>query len=244
MKQIPLSAKMAVFDAYSAVFGRGTAFLLLMWRFLAATLFVLFCTASASAYLNEPRWLSLNHLAMLVFGGIFAVSWHRLVLLGDGRPWPSLRTAWRYALRLLLLLVVWYVLLMIGMAANFLESEWARAWLRGAMLLWTYLAARLMPLFPAAALDLKQSVWEAWRMTRGSGIRLWIGAVFVTMPFFMLLAVLENVSLGASSVTAATIVYAVVVIVFFLELGVLGAYASSVFRQSGAFRAVDAARNA
>ena len=130
-------------------------------------------------------------LAGMVPYVIFAVAWHRLVLLGPQQGLPDLQPSWRrrhfhfLGYMLLLALIAGLVLLCLGIAAGLLlpqslvqaEPDAAPNLLVLAvslllLLLVGGLAMRFSFVLPARALDETYGLSESWRQTRGQGLRI------------------------------------------------------------------------
>ena len=160
----------------------------------------------ATTAMMSAAWpeLLLANLISFVPYVLFAVAWHRFLLLGE-KPssalaplFPSLRHVRFYLYILLLLLVV-------GMAAALVGSVGAlvAALLSGAaganalqaplflllFMLTLYVAARLQFTFPALAVDEHYGFGDSWRNTRGQGWRflLALSCCFVPPLFFSLI---------------------------------------------------------
>lgn len=122
---------------------------------------------------------------------IFAVAWHRLVLLGPARGRPDLQPSWRrrhlhfLGYLLLLGLMAGLALVILGIAASLLlpdpapgaEPGGARPLLALAvtlllLLLVGWFTLRLCFVLPARALDERYGLSDSWRQTRGQGLRI------------------------------------------------------------------------
>ncbi len=142
---------------------------------------------------------------------IFAVTWHRLVLLGDAPSWlPSWRRRhWRFLGYSLVLFGLAYLLLLaLGLAGT--VALWAlgsgpsgeeasvpmavlsaaAALLLGLVVAWTVL--RLSFVFPAAAVDEGYGLGDSWRQTRGQGLRLVAILVLIVLPVYAALILLTG----------------------------------------------------
>ena len=142
---------------------------------------------------------------------IFAVTWHRLVLLDDPPRWlPSWRRRhWRFlGYSLVLFLLAYLLLIVLGLVGTatlwalgggpsgeemsgpmaFLSA--AAALLLGLIVAWTVL--RLSFVFPAAAVDEGYGLGDSWRQTRGQGLRLIAIVVLIMVPVYAALIVLTG----------------------------------------------------
>ena len=139
---------------------------------------------------------------------IFGVAWHRLVLLGPAAAPPSLMPGWRarhwrfygfvllITLALALLVVLfWAAIALVTGIGQSLEAEGATpeaiapgAWwllvlgVPAVILVVGWLAARLSFVFPAAAVDERYGLTNAWQQTRGQGLRIFAAFVLVSLP--------------------------------------------------------------
>ncbi|MDJ0608642.1 MAG: hypothetical protein QNJ67_06665 [Kiloniellales bacterium] len=150
----------------------------------------------AFAYLSDAPlagflfWL----VAVSVPCTLFGVAWYRLLLLGSGAarpaPVPAWRTRhWRFLGWMLLLLL----LLAAQVAVLFTLSLMATGLPKAAVLLVELVlllvvlvvALRLSLVFPAAAVDVRYGLTQAWRHTRRQGLRLLAAAVLGLFPFVL-----------------------------------------------------------
>jgi hypothetical protein len=234
-KPVSIGIRAAIFDAYHAVLADRAAFLALVWKPLAIALAAQLVAMLASVAMRSPALLQLVLPVFLACACFFAVSWHRRVLLEERWPRIGLRAAIRYARPasiVLLVQVVFFVPLVV--VAFALEAP--EIWFLAAVSLGTWFGVRLMTLLPAAALDRKQTIREAWRTTRGQGVRLWLAGWFAILPFLLVpkLFVLAVDAGEGSRVALAIALELVASVVYFVQLAIMVGFASSVFRQSSA----------
>ena len=142
---------------------------------------------------------------------IFAVAWHRLVLLGDRPKWLPFwrRRHWRFLGYSLILFVLAYLLLivlgMVGtmvlwalgggpsgeeMSGPMAFVSAAAALLLGLAVAWTVL--RLSFVFPATAAEEGYGLGDSWRQTRGQGLRIIAIAVLIMLPVYAALILLTG----------------------------------------------------
>lgn len=143
-------------------------------------------------------------LAMLVVNVIaltlFAVSWHRLTLVGE-RPRILPAVGGEHVRFALLSLALIFITTLITLAGVRLAAGTAA----GIILLLALIVAvlvylKLSMLFPAAALDVKMSPGESWAMTRGSTLTLFWAVVLGSIPAYfvlMIVATLVGIVLAA-----------------------------------------------
>ncbi len=129
---------------------------------------------------------------------LFAVAWHRRILLGETPRFLPLVSGQH--VRYLLWLLILGVLL-------FLFSAALTAFVAGTMLSGggglqagvvsvlgfasiLYLLGRISPLFAGLAVDERIGLAAAWRLTRGQGMALFFGYLLILLPVFFLSAVL------------------------------------------------------
>ena len=172
----------------------------------------------------------------------FAVTWHRLVLLGasEARPtWISMWGArhWRFFGHCLLLgavTVAWFITALLAFAmfnlfVSSLGGGSATLILLGGGIVaafvglgWLY--ARLSFVFPAAAVDEAYRTVESWNHTRRQGLRVLLAMASATLPFLALSILLSPLLLGPDVAPISDLSYALTV---FLRLG-LGYLAAAV----------------
>ncbi len=154
------------------------------------------------ALVSEANLLRL--LAMLLVNVIaitlFAVSWHRLALLGE-RPRFLPQVGPEHVRFALLSLVLIFITTMIALSGAILAAS-TTAWV---VLVLTFIALvvvylKLSLLFPAAALDARMSLGESWSRTRGATLTLFWAVVLGCLPAYLLLMI---VSLTLSSLIHA-----------------------------------------
>jgi hypothetical protein len=239
---MPLSAKTAVFDAYRWLFGGGSAFLALAWKPVALAAMILVAIVLLGAALDLPRVKLLASPLLLAVGSAFAVAWHRRVLLGEARPETRRGRIGRYAGFVCLFTFCWALALAtawLGAALMGYEEGGMRLLAAVIGIITLYLVTRLVTLFPAIALDRKQSASEAWRATRGHGMRLGLGVWFAVLPLVILSRLIsEAVKRSEEDDLAGVLVGNMVAqLIFFATIAIAAGYASSVFRQTGALGA-------
>lgn len=136
----------------------------------------------------------LRMLAMLVVNVIattlFAVSWHRLALLGEKpRPIPRVGSEhMRFAWLSLALMFVTTLITLSG--ATLAVSGAAGLAVLLAVVLVVVIYLKLSMMFPAAALDTKCSVARSWSMTKGSAFKLFWAILAAVIPAAITLGVL------------------------------------------------------
>lgn len=149
---------------------------------------------------------------------IFAVAWHRLVLLGPQVAAPTAmpswqRRHWAFLAYSLLVSILFFGLLMIagliggGFMAPMdggLPAEPAgggnliRAMAAFALVLVSIMVLmRLSFVFPAIAVDERYGLGDAWRHTQGQGLRLLAAVTLASLPFVILLMLLSGLVVGA-----------------------------------------------
>ena len=143
---------------------------------------------------------------------IFAVAWHRLVLLGEARGLPSYQPSWRRrhwhfaGYMLLLALIGGTIFSFLGIAVSLLAPPGAEpeAVSGGQQMLFLavtlilllvigWFMARLSFVLPARALDEPYGFSQSWRQTKGQGLR--ILAVFAIVQALIALPSVIVVSL-------------------------------------------------
>lgn len=152
---------------------------------------------------DSPAVSVLLTLLNLVPHTIFAVAWHRLVLLGAQTAPASVAPAWHrrhwrfYSYALLLALMNAALLLGLqaatgGLALNEAgeispdqSASFAGAALVGLLLLF-YVVMRLSFVFPAVAVDEDYRLGNAWRHTGGQGLRLMLIVFLALTPVLLL----------------------------------------------------------
>jgi len=207
-----------------------------------------------------PPWLDGLAVALAFLPAtLFAVAWHRLLLLGGAVARPS----WRPSLRvwhgrylgfaLLLLFAALLVSLLVGAAGAVALSLLAidpaagdtRSILAGAgaglvaVLAAVWLVARLGFTLPAAAVGLRYGLRESWRATRGLGLDLLALMVLVSLPLLLLAGALATLLInvlpptpGPSAILAAGI--ALRLAISYIWLALVLAALSIAFRSHGA----------
>ncbi len=130
-------------------------------------------------------------LLLLVPYTLFAVAWHRIVLLGQATPAPMVPVwqsrHWRFLGYTLIMTAISY-----GFAAPYVPllsplatggstvSLWQPLLLMFLLLFGTYVVLRLSFVFPAVAVDESYRFADSWRHTKNQGLRL-MAAMFLTL---------------------------------------------------------------
>lgn len=139
---------------------------------------------------------------------IFGIAWSRIVLIGPQsgaipRPLFGRRT-WIYfgyaLVQVLLIILPMFALGFVAVGAAFLENRIGSALdlesnaanvillvpvTFGVYLILLYFLIRLALVFPAVALDQKLGLSGSWRMTRGSGLKLYIAMILIVIPVML-----------------------------------------------------------
>jgi hypothetical protein len=196
--------------AYGFVFGNLRWFLraALVPYVMSTLLFALQIQFTAAE--NQGLSLFLVALGLLPYT-LFAVSWHRLALLGPAAAVPPLVPPWRqrhwrflgfFVLVTMIanFLVAPVVLLLSGLVLAGAEEvpSLALALLvlsLGAIVY--YLTLRLSFVFPAISVDERYGLVESWRHTAGQGLRLLAAMTLAVLPIVLTIAVLFMVFAGA-----------------------------------------------
>ena len=138
---------------------------------------------------------------------VFAVGWHRVVLLGPQRAGAGLGVALgarelrffgRMWLCLIGLLVVGFAVAQVELTlATLLGTNLAGFLVAasfGYLLLAAYLLGRIGPAFAALSIDLPASFPQAWRSTAGNGFQLLAAYLLVLLGWFFLTLVVSSLS--------------------------------------------------
>jgi hypothetical protein len=147
---------------------------------------------------------------MAIAQTLFAVAWHRFVLLGPAsggpRPIPPWRRRhWRFLGYLLLLEFVFYVptdRLLLFSISPYVHFQ-INLWVILGTYLWSlavlYLAARLSLVLPARAIDRGLTLRQSWYRTQGQGLRLLVATALSTVPIlpFVVLLVWSDTLVGS-----------------------------------------------
>ncbi len=133
----------------------------------------------------------LIELLLLVPYTLFAVSWHRTVLLGQATSAPLVPVwqsrHWRFLGYTLIITAISYGFTMLYVpllsplvADGSTVGLWQPLLLMFLLLFGTYVILRLSFVFPAVAVDESYSFADSWRHTRNQGLRL-MAAMFLTL---------------------------------------------------------------
>jgi hypothetical protein len=170
-------------------------------------------------------------VGFLVFGSIFAVRWHRFVLLGETSADLSLPPGWAAfvftGVKLGLMALAGYiVLILIALLPPHV--------LTGLLLLigviaMGFLALRVSLAFPAAAIDQPIEFRTAWDMLEGNYWQLLVCVLACLLPFGVVRAIIGYIGLG-SHLVIWIILQAVSLAVAFAGIAVLAALLSDVYR--------------
>lgn len=151
-------------------------------------------------------------ITLLVPFAMFAVAWHRFILLGPDagstRWLPAWKTRhWRF---LAFLVILETILLGQGvldfnpslLVLKYMPPDSVILTIAGLWLIYLvafYLSMRFSFVFPAMALDQSYGLRRAWRDTRGQGLRLMAVQILVMIPLFLPFFGIELADLWFSS---------------------------------------------
>jgi hypothetical protein len=173
---------------------------------MSTLLFTLQVTAEES-----PGLLLLLSALGLIPYTLFAVSWHRLALLGPAAAEPPLVPPWRprhtrfLGFFILVTLIVYFVVVPLAILVGGLIMAGAEevpiivlALLVPALTIaMFYLTLRLSFVFPAISVDERYGLAESWRHTAGQGLRLLAAMALAVLPMVLTIAALYLAFVGA-----------------------------------------------
>jgi hypothetical protein len=189
LSDLPIGASVAT--AYRTVFGRlGHLMRAALVPFLLSVVIIVLSRAAG----DSPVLIQVLGLLTLGPYTIFAVAWHRAVLLDVPPPvipgWG--KRHWRFLGYLLIVTAVSYAVSFLyqpvlasvlltpeGLETTTLDTRSILVALIGLVLV-MYLFLRISFVFPAVAVDEHYGLALAWRHSKGQGLRLF-GAMFMTM---------------------------------------------------------------
>ena len=239
--------------AYRSVFGQ--------LDLVARTAFLPFLLSMMLVVTGNPAVNLLVALLRLIPYTIFAVAWHRVVLLGPQRAFPAFfpgwsRRHWRffgYALAVMAITTAVISIASIVAAAIMLrqdgpiDGESTAALVEGtadatglygailavaflAMPLVVYILMRFSFVFPAVAVDEGYRLGDAWRHTRGQGVRL-VFVMFLTLAPVIFLELLLFRALTAGLVGTA-VAYVIGNVLGYISLALSLSVISGAFRNA------------
>ncbi len=235
--------------AYRAVFGQLPALARAAFvpYLISLVLWALDQLAAGTPFL--PHLLSLFEV---VPATLFAVVWHRQILLGPGAGAPALRPSWktRHWLFLAYSLAVTafgYVVVMliqpvagraIGLFFGFLHADQGAAMALSGLVtflvlfpLMFYFGVRFSFIFPAVAVDERYAPRHAWRHTKGHVLRLMATFVLAALPLVLLSMLVVAVGAGLVGKTPRAVgLWAVWTALSYLMIGLTVSVLSIAFR--------------
>jgi hypothetical protein len=211
----PISAPLPVIriicDAFLFVWDKRVR----MLRALAIPVALLFVVGHTFTFADDDPWKWAQMFVQTALYILFAITCHRLALIGDeGVPNYGLRTwtprEWRYLGWSVVIMMIWmlYFFVISSMIASKLISEVEAGtrvesvesfgplvWLAGVPIL--YIFTRLSVLYPAIALDQQPTAQWVWRLTADNGWRLTIVVGLLPWVLYFLAGLLlrENATL-------------------------------------------------
>jgi len=147
----------------------------------------------------------LANIVQIIAFTLFAVSWHRLLVLGEA---PKLLPPiggdhvrfllWSIGVGLIIGLPA---VLLIALAASLGAQSAAVGVVVGfaAVLVAVYVGCRLCVLFPSIAVGRSLGLIGAWRMTAGHGSAIFFASILVSLPFLVVFFALSFMILGGMS---------------------------------------------
>lgn len=175
--------------AYRGVFGRFAELVRVALVPIAVSFLLLRLQAAVR---DSPALAILAELLLLLPYTLFAVAWHRVVLLGPAQPPAPVvpvwhKRHWRFLGYMLIVTAISYgfSLLYAPLAAPLMTEGSAIGagellLLMCILLLATYVTLRLSFVFPAVAVDESYRFADSWRHTRDQGLRL-MAAMFLAL---------------------------------------------------------------
>lgn len=161
---------------------------------------------------EESPGLALLLIALgLIPYTLFAVSWHRLALLGPAAAVPPIVPPWRprhsrfLGFFILVTLIGYFVVLPLAILVGGLALASAKEVPTLVLVLLVpsvtiamfYLTLRLSFVFPAISVDERYGLAESWRHTAGQGLRLLGAMMLAVLPIALTIAALFLIFAGA-----------------------------------------------
>lgn len=236
MQPVPIAG--TVRAAYSSVFGQ--------LNLLARAAFLPFLLSLVLIIGGNPIFNMLVALLRLVPYTIFAIAWHRLVLLGPERANPTFfpgwsRRHWRFLGNALMILAITTAVITAASIATVMFMQGDGAAPDEAALLRTvataaalglplviYITLRLAFVFPAVSVDEGYRLRDAWRHTKSQGLRLMLVMFLTLAPFLLLEFLLFNAL--ATGLIGNTVGYILGNLVGYISLALSLSVISSAFR--------------
>lgn len=243
--------------AYASVFGQIG--LVAKAAFLPFLISAVLVVPSLTAHGNLLLFLIVILLRLVPYT-LFGVTWHRLILLGTGVAPPIVfpgwhRRHWRfYGFALAITAMTTSLIAVVGLTSFGVAGGEAESGsgpgsaevtlgalmaILIALLLAIYVMLRLSFVFPAVAVDESYGLGDAWRHTRGQGLRLMLVMFLtlapVTLVGWMLIAILVAPftgppGAGSVAVSGGVIAYTLGTALGYLSLALSLTVISSAFR--------------
>ena len=171
--------------------------------------------------------VAVNIIAMT----LFAVSWHRLALLGERpRLIPEVRSEHiRFALVAFALVFGLSSILMVGFAFTLVQPAGMATILALILALLVYI--KLSMLLPAAAVGVPCRIQDAWRMTSGQVLPLFWASLLALLPILMVLLSGALPGLFGEGLLADIVLLAVAVLLNYFTLAMMVAIISLAYKE-------------
>ena len=203
----PLPIQATVKEAYRLLWGSRDDLL----RLGVAPVLVSFVLEWLAHRLSPGLIVLLLALATMLPLTLFAVNWHRLVLLGPAQAAAGLGVRWerretRFLYRTLLLALGVAVVMVVPtlLAMGLLQRSPLGYPIMGAIaFVGLLLSLRFSLVYPATAVDERYGFAQSWSDTSGCGFQLLAGVVLASVPIWLAFYALRLIAMGTGLAAAA-----------------------------------------
>lgn len=182
-------------SAYGVLFKNIGEFLRLTWLLMIINYGINFGIGYYATFSQQLSLLYLPYIVQIVTLSIFAVAWHRMVLLDETHSGSWAYVAFGKRDLLFILTSIGFTVAIYGAAfvigSAIAENTGGEA---GAKALWVFfslvllgiIAGRLAIIYPKIATDKEFNLSSCWQASKGNALRLYFGNFLVMFPFVLI----------------------------------------------------------
>jgi hypothetical protein len=229
--------------AYKILFQNFHEFIRLSWILMIITYGISFGIAYYAARAQMPHIIKSAWIVQTVCLSVFAVAWHRLVLLRERHQgaWFFIKFGKREFVFVLISILV--TMLMYGgsfvigsglTAITGSQNSTTPLWSFACLVLLGILGSRFALVYPRISIDKNIGFSESWSMCKGNTLRLYFGNLLVLSPLMIISSILSKIAFSYGQIpgqlAAAVVVEFVGLVCLFGAIGMGAGFVSLSYR--------------
>ncbi len=196
-------------SSYGILFQNLHEFARLTWILMIITYGINFGIAFYAAKNQMPQIIKLGWIIQTMCLSIFAVAWHRMVLLGERHhgTWFFIKFGKRefvfVLISILITILIYGGSFVIGFGLTAItdsQNSVTPLWNLLGLILLGILGSRFALIYPRISIDKNVGFSESWRMCKGNMLRLYFGSLLVLTPLIIVNTILSRIAFSYAQV--------------------------------------------